>query len=68
MLLSAATMTGCVTGRAEQPVLPPKPVREAMPEVSGMRDVAAVINYYEHLVRKWEQWGSDVEEIVLTCP
>ena len=47
-------------------MLPPKPVREEMPEVSGMRDMAAVINYYEHLVRKWEQWGSDVDEIVLS--
>ena len=49
-------------------VLPPKPERQEMPEVKTMADIATVLNYYEHLVQKWEVWGAAVEDITSENP
>ena len=35
-----------------------------MPEVTSMKDVANLVNYYEHLLEKWEQWGDDVTALI----
>ena len=64
MLLSALIITGCVTTKKTEIVLPPMPQRESVPEVTSTKDFARLVNYYEHLVQEWEQWGSVVEEIV----
>lgn len=57
-------MTGCATTRKTELILPPKPEREQLPEVQTIKDVARLVNYYEHLVRSWEAWGEDVESII----
>jgi hypothetical protein len=44
--------------------LPPKPQRQEIKEPESVEDLAEIINYYEHLVEEWEQWGSDVEKLV----
>lgn len=33
-----------------------------MPE--SVKDYAQIINYYEHLVQEWEQWGDTVSALV----
>ena len=33
-----------------------------MPE--SVKDYAQIINYYEHLVQEWEQWGDTVTALV----
>lgn len=35
-----------------------------MPEVTSVKDMANLVNYYEHLVQLWEQWGEDVTVII----
>jgi hypothetical protein len=52
-------MVGCVSKPKAEIVLPPKPQREIMPEVKSMKDVAELVNYYEHLVQEWEVWCED---------
>jgi hypothetical protein len=29
-----------------------------------MQDLAELLNYYEHLVQQWEQWGTTVENMI----
>lgn len=62
ILLSALITVGCVTNKTDI-TLPPKPQREVMPEITSVKDFAEVINYYEHLIQKWEQWGFTVEQM-----
>ena len=45
-------------------VLPPKPQRKEIQAPQDLQDYAQIINYYEHLVQEWEQWGAVVEEMV----
>lgn len=49
-------------------VLPPFPIREAimLPVNPELSDYAEIINYYEHLVQKWEEWGKSVKKILDT--
>lgn len=35
-----------------------------MPE--SVKDYAQILNYYEHLVQEWEQWGDAVSKMVET--
>lgn len=35
-----------------------------MPEVTSVKDMANLVNYYEHLVQEWEQWSEDVTVII----
>ena len=30
-----------------------------MPSVTSMKDVAKLVDYYEHLLQEWELWGED---------
>ena len=62
ILFSLLITTGCVTTKKEKTkiVLPPVPEREEMPMIETTKDIAKVINYYEHLVQKWESWGDSV--------
>ena len=63
ILLLPLITAGCATTKADL-ILPPKPQREEMPEIKSTKDFANVINYYEHLVQEWEQWGCSVDEIL----
>ena len=55
-------MTGCVT--TAKITLPPKPERSEIKKPENVKDMAQIINYYEHLVREWELWGDTVETMV----
>ena len=41
-------------------------MREAiiLPVNLELSDYAEIINYYEHLVQKWEEWGKSVKKIL----
>ena len=58
-------MTGCRSNKIEKVyVLPPKPQRKEIQAPKDLQDYAQIINYYEHLVQEWEQWGAVVEEMI----
>ena len=59
------TTTGCVSNKAEkQIVLPPEPERQEQKAPETTKDLAKLLNYYEHLVQEWEAWGERVKNIV----
>lgn len=35
-----------------------------MPEPTNLKEVAELLNYYEHLVEQWETWGEVVTRMV----
>ena len=56
---------GCKTTKVEESVtLPQKPHRQELKEPESIQDIANLLNYYEHLVQEWENWGDSVETIV----
>ena len=57
---------GCKTTKVEERdiTLPPKPHRQELKEPESIQDIANILNYYEHLVQEWENWGDSVETIV----
>jgi hypothetical protein len=61
-------ITGCVSKPRAEIILPPEPQREELPEIKTMSDIAHVLNYYEHLVEKWELWANSVKIIVSENP
>ena len=69
LLLLAPIMTGCKTTEKTTEiktvyVLPPKPQRKELTAPKELKDYAEIINYYEHLVQEWEQWGDTVSNMV----
>ena len=57
-------MSGCrTTKQNNKNTLPPKPERQLLvvPEKVTLKECAEIINYYEHLVQEWEEWGDTVE-------
>lgn len=64
MILSLVIIAGCRTTKQEKIKLPPKPERQFIEAPKNLKECAEVINYYEHLVQEWEQWGEIVTEIV----
>ena len=58
------TTTACVTKPKAEIVLPPEPERTEQKDPETMKDLADLINYYEHLVQEWENWGESVKKIV----
>jgi hypothetical protein len=59
------TITGCRTTKVEKEIiLPPKPQREEMEAPRTIEECAEVINYYNSLVKLWENWGERVEAIL----
>lgn len=66
MILLPLIITGCRTTKIEKEiVLPPKPQRQELKEPDSLSDIVQALNYYEHLVQQWENWGATVE-IILT--
>ena len=63
-VLSALTMIGCVTKPKAEIILPPKPERVEMPEPTDLKDLANLLNYYEHLVQDWEAWGDTATRMI----
>lgn len=65
MILLPLIITGCKTTKIEKEiVLPPKPQRQELKSPESLSDLADVLNYYEHLVQDWENWGERVEAIL----
>lgn len=65
MILLPLTILGCRTTKVEKEIiLPPKPQRQELKAPQDLKDVAELLNYYEHLVEEWEQWGSTVDAIL----
>lgn len=45
-------------------ILPPKPQRQEQKEPTNLKEIADLLNYYEHLVQQWETWGDVTERLV----
>lgn len=63
-MLSVLTITGCRTTKVIEVELPPKPAREEKEAPKDLQEVAELLNYYEHLVQLWENWGERVDAIL----
>lgn len=58
-------ISGCKTTKEIEKIeLPPKPVREEMETPTDLKGVAELLNYYEHLLELWENWGERAEAIL----
>lgn len=58
-------MSGCRTlPKNETVTLPPFPERQVIAEPKTVKDMANILNYYEHLVEEWELWGETVSNLV----
>ena len=65
MILLPLIITGCRTTKIEKEIiLPPKPQRQELKSPESFSDITDVLNYYEHLVQDWENWGERVEAIL----
>ena len=65
MILLPLIIQGCKTTKVEKEIiLPPKPQRQELKAPQDLKDIADTLNYYEHLVEQWEEWGSTVDAIL----
>ena len=66
MILFPLITLGCKTTKVEEReiILPPMPQRQELKAPESVKDLADILNYYEHLVQEWEVWGDTVETIV----
>lgn len=66
LILLTLTITGCKTIEYIYPEyeLPVEPTREILQQPETLQDLALIINYYDSLVSKWEQWAVSVKEII----
>jgi hypothetical protein len=65
MILLPLITTGCRTTKIEKEIiLPPKPQRQELKASQDLKDITDILNYYEHLVQDWENWGERVEAIL----
>lgn len=61
MILLPLIILGCKTTKVEKEIiLPPKPQRQELKAPQDLKDIADILNYYEHLVEQWEEWGETV--------
>jgi len=61
MILLPLIIQGCRTTKVKKEiVLPPKPQRQELKAPQDLKDIADIMNYYEHLVEQWEAWGETV--------
>ena len=67
MILLPLIITGCKTTKVEKEIeLPPKPERVEQKNPENLNDLAELLNYYEHLVQLWEEWGDKAEKLITT--
>ena len=65
MILLPLIIQGCKTTKIENEIeLPPKPERGEQKEPETLSDLADLLNYYEHLVQEWENWGDSAEKLI----
>lgn len=65
MILLPLIITGCRTTKINKEiVLPPKPQRQELKAPNSLSEMVQTLNYYEHLVQEWENWGATVETIL----
>ena len=65
MILLPLITTGCKTTKIENEIeLPPKPQRQELKSPESLSDLADLLNYYEHLVQDWENWGGCAEKLI----
>lgn len=71
VILLIIIISTCTTIREKeyityQYILPSFPIRETIviSDNPTINDYAKIINYYEHLVQKWEIWGNSVKKIL----
>ena len=65
MILLPLIIPGCKTTKIENEIeLPPKPQRQELKEPESLSDLADLLNYYEHLVEQWENWGDRAEKLI----
>ena len=55
------TITSCVTVRKTEIVLLPEPQRQELKAPETLKDYAALILYYDNLVKEWELWAEDIK-------
>jgi len=55
------TITNCVTVRKSEIVLLPEPQRQELKNPETLKDYAALIIYYDNLVKEWELWAEDIK-------
>lgn len=60
ILLLVLIMAGCAS-KPKAIDLPPKPERKEVEAPQNLKDMALLLNYYEHLVQEWEAWGEAVD-------
>ncbi len=67
MILLPLTIQGCKTTKVEKEIiLPPKPQRQELKAPQDLKELADTLNYYEHLVQQWENWGDSVSKLIET--
>ena len=67
MILLPLIITGCRTNKIEKEItLPPKPQRQELKAPQDLKELADTLNYYEHLVQDWENWGDSVSKLIET--
>lgn len=65
MTLLLLIIQGCKTTKVEKEIiLPPKPQRQELKAPQDLKDIADILNYYEHLVEQWEEWSKSVDAIL----
>ena len=59
------TITGCRTTKEVNKIeLPPKPAREEIEAPKDLKGITELLNYYEHKLQEWENWGERVDAIL----
>lgn len=73
IILLTLTTSTCTTVKEKEfitikYIFPPHPIRKTIvfPVKPRIADYAEIINYYEHLVQEWEEWGKSVKKILDT--
>ena len=65
MILLPLLIQGCKTTKVEKEIeVPPKPQRQELKSPESLSDLADLLNYNEHLVEQWENWGDRAEKLI----
>lgn len=65
LLITSSCQTVKESAHRDEFTLPKRPERQTiLTDPRTGRDYAAIIAYYDSLVKEWESWADDVENIV----